>query len=290
MADTMIVLALVLAVLVVVPLALQLAGRRPLDRRLGPLVLGAAAAAAVAMLPDEGVLAAALAVPWFVVVGVLALRHLVPFDVRTLLRDALAVLPFAYLVTGAGWLVISRYGGRPLGFGDTIVELTAVHFHYAGFVAPVLVLRLAGWLDAHGRDDRLARLALSAVLAATPLTAAGITFEPALGALGAALFAGGLTASSVATLRRVVPRADGPAKVLLAISALSVVAGVALALAYALGQWLGTPAPALSLMVRTHGVLNGVGFALLGVSGWLWEQNGGAPAGAPLPNGHRSDQ
>lgn len=284
MTTTLIDLALQLGVVVVVPLALRLERRRPIDRHfLVVTVAGIVAACSFAV--DEGPAAAALAAPWLGVTALLAARHLFPFEPRALLRDALSILPAAYLVTGAGWLVISRYGGRPLDFGDTIVELTAVHFHYAGFVAPVLVLRLADWLRP---DDRAARLALASVLAATPLTAAGITFEPALGALGAALFVAGLTASSVLTLRSVVPRADGVGKVLLSISALSVIAGVGLALAYALGQWLGTPAPSLLLMVRTHGVLNGAGFALAGAAGWNRVQARGAPEGAPPEERPRS--
>lgn len=157
-----------------------------------------------------------------------------------------------------------------------------MHFHFAGFVAPVLLLRLIGWLRTQGRDDRAARLSLLAVLAATPLTAAGITFEPALGAAGAVLFGAGLTAASLLTLRWVVPRTDVLGKVLLATSSLSVIVALGLAVAYALGQWLGTPAPSLPVMVRTHGLLNAAGFGLAGTLGWLWEERRGAPGGAPL--------
>lgn len=281
MAATLIGLALVLAVLVVVPLALRLGGRRPLGRSHAAVVLVAGVAATISMLLDEGFLAAALAVPWLGTVAFLSARHLFPIDLRALLRDVLEVLPFAYLVTGAGWLVISRYGGRPLDFGDTIVELTAVHFHYAGFVAPVIAHCLALRLTRDGRGDAAARGSLVAVLVATPLTAAGITFESALGAAGAALFAAGLTTSSVQTLLRVVPRA-GRASIPLAISSLSVVVSMALAVAYALGQWLGTPSPSLSFMVPTHGLLNAAGFGLAGVVGWSWEKERGAPEGAPL--------
>jgi YndJ-like protein len=57
----------------------------------------------------------------------------------------------AYLVVGGVWLVISRWGGEPLGFQEPIVFLTAVHFHFAGFASAVLAgltyerLRGAGW-------------------------------------------------------------------------------------------------------------------------------------------------
>lgn len=256
-------LALGLAVLVVVPLALGLDERRPADRKHLTVVLVAGGLAVVSLLPDEGAFAAGLALPWLAVTVMLALRHLFPLDVRALLRDTTAVLPFVYLTVGAGWLVVSRYGGRPLDFDDTIVELTAVHFHYAGFVAPLVVHRLGRRLRSSS-----AGAALAAVLVATPLTAAGITFEPAMGAAGAILFAGGLTAASLLTLRRVVPTTHGAAATFLVISSASVVVAMGLAVAYALGQWLGTPAPSLPVMARTHGVLNSAGFGLCGVLGW----------------------
>lgn len=281
MTQTLIHGALGLGVVLVVPLALRLDRRRPPFTGLFALALAAGSCAGLSFLLSDGILPAASAAPWLAFALFLALRHVFPIDVPELLRAATEVLPFAYLVTGAAWLVISRHGARPLGFSDTIVELTAVHFHYAGFVAPVLLLRLVDRMQTDGRSGRLARLSLGAVLAATPLTAAGITFEPALGAAGAVLFASGLTVSAVLTLRWVVPTTDSPGKVLLTTSSLSVIVSLGLAVAYALGQWLGTAAPSLPMMVRTHGVLNAVGFGLAGVLGWLREENPGVRGAGP---------
>ena len=282
MAAVTIDLALALGLVVVVPLALGLDRRRPLDPARIPFVAGAGLVAAGSLLLDEGLLAAALTIPWLVTAAIGALRHAVPVDARAWIRAAPAILPFAYAVAGAGWLLVSRYGGRPLDFGDTIVELTAIHFHYAGLVAPLLVLSLVRWLRLDGKSGTAARASLVAVLAATPLTAAGITFEPALGAAGAVAFACGLTTASLLTLTRVLPKVRRTSRVLLGISSASVIASMALAVAYAFGQWLGTPSPSLQVMANTHGVLNAVGFALAGVLGWSREQRRGAPEGAPL--------
>jgi hypothetical protein len=53
---------------------------------------------------------------------------------------------------------------------------------------------------------------------------------------------------------------------------------MAAALAWSLGQALGAPVVALSWMVRLHGPLNAVGFALAGLLGWaLLTRNPGAP-------------
>lgn len=75
-----------------------------------------------------------------------------------------------FLLIGSLWAVFDRFGWRPLGFDPAIVLLTAVHFHYAGFIFPLL----AGWLQelSPGFANRLA--ALLAILA-IPMTAVGIT-------------------------------------------------------------------------------------------------------------------
>ena len=276
MTTALIDLALGLALVVVVPLALTLDSPRPPRRTHRAAVVVAGVTASFSFTVAEGPAAAALASAWLVAVASLALRHLWPVRIRDTLADLPRVLPSLYLVVGGAWLVISRYGGRPLGFSDEIVELTAVHFHYAGFVAPLLLLRLIRRLRT---DEGLVRTALAAVLAATPLTAAGITFSAPLGTLGALLFAGGLTTASWLTLRRVVPDTSRPAAVLLGVSSLSVIASMALAVLYALGQWLGAPAPSLPAMVRTHGALNALGFALAGTTGWVLDEKERGPEG-----------
>jgi hypothetical protein len=167
-------------------------------------------------------------------------------------------------------LVLSRYGSTPLDFGPVIVELTAVHFHYAGFVAPVLALRLARRLrDQHSARCAIATACVAVILAATPITAAGITLAEWLGAVGALLFFVALTIMSVLTLTAVVPEVQGRARWLLAASSVAVLAPLALAVLYAAGRWLSTPAPSIRTMAWTHGLLNALGFSLCGVLGWL---------------------
>src|SRR5256885_1534113 len=68
-----------------------------------------------------------------------------------------------YWLVGAGWLALARFGLRPLGFSPEIVLATAVHFHFAGVLLPVLVLRSTG--------PRL----VPPVLLGVPLVALGIT-------------------------------------------------------------------------------------------------------------------
>lgn len=259
----------------VVPLALRLPAAASLRPRRLDWVVALGAVAAASLLLEAGAAAAAAAATWFLVPAVMLWRQLVPVDPRRIARELAVVVPAGYLLVGAGWLVLSRYGARPLGFGDTIVQLTAVHFHYAGFVAPLLTLQVVRRLERDAaRAASLARGALWGVVAATPLTAAGITFSAALGAAGAILFAVSLTVAAVLVLLFVVRRTQILPALLLGTSAMSVLASMVLAVLYASAQWLGTPGPSLPVMARTHGVLNALGFSVAGILGWVLQREG----------------
>jgi YndJ-like protein len=61
------------------------------------------------------------------------------------------------------------------------------------------------------------------------------------------------------------------ARVLLQVAAASGFAGMVLAGAYAIADFVGSDRLTMPQMARTHGVLNCVGFCLPGLLGWLVE-------------------
>ena len=73
------------------------------------------------------------------------------------------------LSVGGFAAVLDRAGKQPLGFDPAIVQLTAVHFHFAAFV----LLLLTGL--ASKPNDRLSQINCIAVIVAVPLVAIGIT-------------------------------------------------------------------------------------------------------------------
>jgi hypothetical protein len=175
----------------------------------------------------------------------------------------------AYLAVGAGWAVVSRLGLRPLGFEDPIVLLTAIHFHHAGFVLPVLAAALA-----EERGSRLADVVALVVVVAVPLVALGITatqlgaplgFERVgswlltLAALGVAL-----GHARLALDRQFV----APARVAWAVATLALALGMTLAALYAARSAVGPPALDLPAMRALHGTANALGFALPALLGW----------------------
>src|SRR5262249_31700122 len=125
-----------------------------------------------AFLLPQGFLAAALAVPWLALTGLIALIGLGRIwqhghgPLHELCMDAGLV----YVAVGGAWAVLDRLGTRPLGFESVIVLLTAIHFHYAGFVLPIvtgLAIREVG--------GRVAWGAGVGVIVGVPVVAAGIT-------------------------------------------------------------------------------------------------------------------
>lgn len=257
--------ALILGMMVVVPMAIELSDRlqgRSRIPRWVPLFL--ATLASISFFVPKGAVAAALCVPWVLICAAIGLEKL--GNPRTLVARLVFLLPHAYLVFGAAWLVISRYGGRPLDLPTVIVELTAVHFHFAGFVAPVVI----AVTRAHQADARGPFLtALWLALAASPLTALGFVYSATIGALGAITFMLGLFLWAALTVGVVVRDVEARARLPLLVAAGSVLVSMTLAVIYAVGVAAGESWIAIPTMARTHGVLNAIGFSLCGTGAWL---------------------
>jgi hypothetical protein len=229
------------------------------------------------LLPP-GPAAAAFTVPW-----VAFALWLAGSGVRTAVgrRDVVGLLLRGYLLVGCGWLVLARLGARPLDFPDVIVLATAIHFHYAGSLLPVLARRLAAEMP-----TRLARLSLAGILLGMPLVAAGIT----LGAFGsrwletaATLFmAVACILWALLVVRFSLRCTAGPARTLLLFSVACLVVAMGLAVAYAVGNLVRRPWLDIPWMLRSHGVLQSLGFATFGVAGWRLHDRQGQKATIPV--------
>lgn len=246
----------------VVPL--NLARLRSSGVSVGPLpVVGTAALAIASFGLTPGAAAAGLAVPWLMVCLWIGLRGVLELWSSRSLHPShlLPAASVAYLVVGASWLVISRLGSRPMGLSPEIVELTAVHFHFAGFAAPLFAIATAEILEA--RSLRLARIALTAgmgVIAAMPVVAIGFFAPQFVSAAGAFLLAAALWVLA-GLMIRAAAALKGARRVLLTIAALAVIGPMALALEYAAGPLFGLPILSIPEMARLHGMANAFGFS-----------------------------
>ena len=268
------------APLVIVPLGLVLTSRiepgvvPSLPETIARLVQFPCAFLAVASLClARGILAASLSAAWLLFCGLLALGGLIRLYRGAFrhLDSAFPAVAFLFLLVGAAWLVASRLGLTPLGFQEPIVLLTAVHFHYAGFAAPLLARsarRALGGSQISSTRDVLLDIVAAGVLVGPALLAAGFVIGPRVKLAAAILLATsetGLALSFLFALRRISQRV---AKFLIALAAASVAFAMILAALWAIGEYPLQQFVHLAEMARLHGTANAFGFTLCGLLGW----------------------
>lgn len=272
------------APLVIVPLGLALAGA------IAPVSIPSLEDAARIAQPFAALLVvasfwftpgpwtAALALPWALMCAALAasgVLNLLASRLRSV-ADFAAGVARADLAIAAAWLLVSRFGFRPLGFQEPIVLLTAVHFHFTGFGASILASAAAAFAAKIGRNNRLTSAIVILVALLPFLLAAGFVLSPAVKVFAATMLSLSVIALALWQLALAGRTANWTSRGYLALSSLSVMAGMTLAAVYAIGDWLGETWLTIPRMASTHGLLNGLGFVMLGMLGWLVEFRGQA--------------
>ena len=262
-------------IFVIVPLGVAVAGDQFGSPSLYKLVVlvqpFAALMAAASLFVAMGVRSALLASAWLILTGLVAL-----FGLTRLIARGLYPLPelsidagLMYLPVAAGWLVIYRLGVQPFGYGETIILLTVVHFHFAGFAAPIIAGANGRVLATRNYPEKMFTVSIVAIVTAMPLVAAGITFTPVLGLIGALLLSLGLVLLAVLTLGWVVPVvAPAGKRLLLVIAALSSCAAMVLACLYAYSLVAKILILNIPTMAMSHGLLNAFGFATCSLVAW----------------------
>lgn len=266
-------LVLLLAVLVVAPLVLPLvAGASRLYRSAIVLQPWCAAFALASFFIAPGLGAAATSGAWLLWSSLVALYGLSLLRQDTQRRiDALCIdAGLLYLPVGAVWLLIARSGAMPFGFGEPIITLTAVHFHYAGFATPILSAMVGRkLLDVRPAAWRAYRIVVLGTIGGPPLLAIGITFSPWIEVLAALWLAASLAALALLTFVALVPRVESRlVQALLIVSCGASLTAMVLAAIYAIGEFSHSPLIDIPQMLRLHGLANALGFVLCGALAW----------------------
>jgi YndJ-like protein len=270
-------LLFLLAPWIVVPLATTLippvnefdppAEQRPALRW---IIFVAAALATISFFLPTGILSASFASAWLLVCAFFARRGLR----RLWRRRAHSFSQFcfaageAYLIVGGTWLVASRLGLQPVGFQEPIVLLTAVHFHFAGFLSAVL----AGLTYARLRETRWRKAlgtALTGVVVGPALLGLAFLVGPKVKLAAVILIVVGQFGLATGMVRVALGNVNPVARVLLMLSSGCVVAGMVLAASWALGEYPLQSFVELGRMERVHGTLNAIGFGICGLIGWM---------------------
>ena len=275
------VILFLLAPLVVIPLGYRLLevatpGSRP-PRSAFRVLPVAAGLLILAFLLPAGPVAGVLALPWLATTGLIALAAGLrllhdPDRLRPDIRHATDAA-VAFLAVGSTFALIDRLGVRPFDFPATIILLTAVHFHFAGFVLP-----LAGTLAYRRRPGRWLEVAIGAVVVGIPVTALGFFGIPIANLIGATLTAVGGFGIGLATLLVARTMARRSAVGLAIVAGFSLLVSMPMAVIYTTGVLVGTTWLDLPTMAAVHGSLNALGFALPATVAWTLDRRARATA------------
>lgn len=263
-------------VLVVVPLGLSLV---PTQEQQGISLYNLLVLAQpVAALPtiasfffETGALSASLSSAWLILSSLVALFGLIRFKSRGLhpVEESSIDAGLLYLTVAGVWLVVYRFGIQPFDYGETIILLTVVHFHFAGFAAPIIAGMSGRVLANRQHPQMMFRVVVFAIVAAMPLVAAGITFSPWLGLLGTLFLSSGLLMLAVLTVGWVLPAiAPLSSRLLLLFGAVCSCAAMVLASLYAYSRPTKTLIIDIPTMAMTHGLLNAFGFVTCSLVAW----------------------
>ena len=266
------------AILVIVPLALSLVpagdrrGRFELYRLIVMVQPVAAVVTIASFFVEKGSLSAALSVAWFILTALIALFGLTRLVARRFypLEELSIDAGMLYLSVAGAWLVVYRLGVQPFDYGETIILLTVIHFHFAGFAAPIIAGMVGRLLATkQSQPSKTYPLIIFALVVAMPLIAAGITFSPWLGLIGTLLLTAGLALLAVLTLAHAWPAiASISVRLLFLVAALSSCVAMVLACLYAYSIVTKTLIIRIPTMAMTHGILNAFGFVTCSLIAW----------------------
>lgn len=270
-----------LAILILTPMALELGklndrnGTPPRLYRLAQLFQPVAGVLVlVSFLSPQGITGGIYAIPWLMETMLLfvcgfqrlafrGLRGLQQYYVEELCID----FAFMFMLVGGIWLVITRFGIHPLDFTPTITLLTAMHFHYAGFFT-LLIVGLVGRMISP-TDEAIRKIyfySVNTLLLSIPLLAIGITGIPILELISAYTLSISLFIQAGIIVLVAIPRSrTAGVKLLLGLTALSMLSGLFFACLYAMSEFTGQFYFSIPQMVVTHGMINAVGIAFCGL-------------------------
>lgn len=221
-----------------------------------------------------GVVAGLLVGPWAVVCGLIALRGLlgIAFGAHRPVTSTAINVGRMDLALAAGWLLVSRLGIH-LSFQEPIVLLTAVHFHYTGFATALLAATVSEFARRQGHKTRLLAWLVMLTVLVPFVVAAGFVFSIFLKVMAVAMLSTSVTGVALYTLWLSKDLESGTARGFIRVSSIAVLGGMTLATIYGIGDALGKDWLQIPRMAGPHGLLNGLGFVLLGLLGWMVEQS-----------------
>ncbi|MGP4073512.1 YndJ family protein [Piscibacillus sp. B03] len=171
----------------------------------------------------------------------------------THLEEFLIDLAMVSLAVGGMWF-FAYEAGINTGFSPVITWLTAIHFHYAGFLLPVFV----GLLGRVGKPKLYYWLA-PATMIALALVALGITFSTTLELLSVLVYI--FAIYGLIGISFYIKYLSNSQKWLFRLTFMALGVSIMFSLLYAYGNWSGNYTITIEFMIKFHGLTNALLFA-----------------------------
>ena len=212
---------------------------------------------------------------WMFVIGGTSLWHFITTLVKN--KTTKQKVPWVRLPVASGWLLIAVgglwfasliVGKSPWDYDMRFTMLTALHFHFAGFALPVLISQLIHFSQKNNLAvTNLLIITCPILLVSIPFVGIGIAYSPTIEIVASISL---LTCCTMLALCQI--HCAGFIKSysgwLLSASATALIASCVMAFIYAIGEYTDNQTLAIPLMIASHGMLNSLGFSLLGLVGW----------------------
>ncbi len=218
----------------------------------------------------QGIIAGCLILPWFGFTLFLLIRkiQISRLSLNFSLAQKTDLAAFFFLQIGVFWTIIDRLGVQFLDYDPTIILLTAVHFHYAGFILP----QVTSWLIKREATS-ISKIAGIGIIIGIPLVAIGIsaTHFNWSGYLEvcsvsvmtiAASIVGLLHISLGIKTKKILP------KICFILGGLALIIGMSLAFCYGWRHVYIIEALTIPWMYAIHGTCNAIGFAFPILVAW----------------------
>lgn len=255
-------LLLTVAQIVYVPIALKMVMQRTEWLSKYYYYFSFPAYLSIAMLQTTNLSPVFFALVYFVFTLCIALLGLSRFLKRgfTNMEEFAIDLAMMYIALGGAWY-FAYVADIDTGFTPLLTWLTAIHFHYSAFLLPLFI----GFLGRLSKP-RSYTFYSGLLLIAPMVVAIGITFSRWIELFSVLLYIVGFAGIIVISWRSTF--ANRLQKWFVGISFTSLAVTIAFSLLYVLGNGFGLTSITIDFMLRFHGMLNCVIFALFGIVGW----------------------
>ncbi|MFT5386408.1 MAG: hypothetical protein ACI8X3_003484 [Saprospiraceae bacterium] len=218
----------------------------------------------------QGMTAGILILPWFAFSLFMAFKkwQVVKLFKNSFIEQQVELAAYLYLPVGIFWAIVDRFGIQLLGYDSTIILLTAIHFHYAGFILP----QVTSWLIKNF-PVKYSRLLGLGIIAGIPLVALGISsshfhWPDWIEVASVTIFTSAAASVGILHIWAGIKSPGVLPKVLFILGGLALLIGMTLAFCYGWRSVFVIETLTIPWMYAVHGTCNAVGFALPVLIGW----------------------